>query len=85
MPVSRSIRARASREARLRAVDVMLQKRGHGQRCMAHKRRMATLGILWADGRGVWYSCGRECLAAWEKKTGRWACIVRVTPLVSVT
>lgn len=49
--------------------------------CARHAKRKATLKILWADGRGVWYSCGRPCLVTWQKDIGRWAEVVEVTPV----
>jgi hypothetical protein len=47
--------------------------------CNRHKTRKAALKVLWADGRAVWYSCGQTCLKVWKKKTGRWACVVKVS------
>lgn len=34
--------------------------------CDRHASRAATLRVLWADGRGVWYSCGMRCVEAWH-------------------
>lgn len=60
--------------------DAFLRERGAGMKCPRH-RKLATLGILWADGRAWTVACDRECYLDWEKKKGKWACVVRVTPI----
>ena len=51
-------------------------------RCMRHPRRRARLTVVWADGRGVWRSCSRECIRAWKRGVGKWACIVEIKDCV---
>jgi hypothetical protein len=65
-------------EKKNRDAIAMLRKRGAGQRCYSHPKRVSRLGILWADGRAIWFSCGQACLNAWKKRTGKMACIVLV-------
>jgi hypothetical protein len=64
---------------RNRDTIAMLRKRGAGKRCYSHPKRVARLGILWADGRAIWFSCGQPCLDAWAKRQGKMACVVLVT------
>jgi hypothetical protein len=66
---------------RVQDATAMLRKRGAGQRCYSHPRRLARVGILWADGRAMWFSCGKLCIKAWEKRTGKMACVVLVVDL----
>jgi len=74
-------RKRGPSPAVIARVDQMLAERGHGRRCPRHPRRLARLGVLWADGRATWFSCGRPCLSAWKKEHGRMAEVVRVIPV----
>ena len=66
-------------EKRNRDAMEMLRKRGAGKRCDNHHKRVARLGVLWADGRAIWFSCSQPCLDAWQKRTGKMACVVLVT------
>jgi hypothetical protein len=56
-------------------------KRVTSRWCNRHHARRARLRIMWADGRAVWYSCGKPCLVAWKKQLGRWACVTEVSTL----
>ena len=65
----------------VREADEMLRRAGAGKKCLIHPRRLATLGILWADGRATMLCCTKECYQNWEESQGKWACVVRVVPI----
>lgn len=62
-----------------------LIQRGMGRYCPRHKSRRSRLGVLWADGRGCWFPCNRQCLKAWEKEQGRKALVVLVADIPLLT
>lgn len=61
-------------------VGQMLRERGAHKNCHRHKK-LAKLGVLWADGRAVAFFCNKKCFAAWKKSQGEWAEVVQVTPI----
>jgi hypothetical protein len=61
-------------------IDKQLQRLATGKKCPRHKK-LATLGIMWADGRAWTVACDRKCFLDWEESQGKWACVVRVTPI----
>lgn len=79
--------ASMKRRAEGERVSAMLRRRGKGKHCPQHPRRASTLGVLWADGRAVWFPCNRQCFAAWKRKVDAgWprAEVVRVVDLLRV-
>jgi hypothetical protein len=62
-------------------IDKQLRLLAAGKKCPRHKRKTATLAIMWADGRAWTVACSRECFLDWEESQGKWACVVRVTKL----
>lgn len=49
----------------------MLQERGKGRNCPRHKSRPSRLGVLWADGRAMWFPCGVACFEAWRRENDK--------------
>lgn len=60
--------------------DALLEKKARGKRCKTH-RRQVKLGVLWADGRAIAFFCDKNCFMDWEEGQGKWAAVVRVTPV----
>lgn len=69
-------------KAYLKKVDAELRRKAADKNCTVHRRKKGKLIVLWADGRAWMVSCSRECFLAWEQKRGRWACVVRVIPVL---
>lgn len=49
----------------------MLREKGAGHHCPRHKRRASMLGVLWADGRAVWFPCSIKCFELWRRENDR--------------